>query len=626
MATVSAQVFLELLARDASPVEFERPILDARAAGADPDTMAALDQAKMLALAVSSTLRTHRRRAAELSGLFETARDLTALTRVDDVLEAIVRRSRQLLGRDVAYLTLNDDERGDTYMRVTDGSTSAEFQRLRLPMGAGLGGLVAQTATPYATTDYLADERFNHIEPIDSGVRDEGLVSILGVPLRLGSKVIGVLFAADRRPRPFAREEVALLSSLGAHAAVALDNARLLSETRAALTELESANARLRETTESMQRAADAHDRLTDLVLRGGGVDEVVRELAAVLGGEVFVVDPELRPVASSGGEPAESAPADLRGQAAQAGAAGRTVGGQGRYLVPVVAGTEGLGFLGLVQAAELDDAGRRILERGALVTALLLLFRRTVAEAESRGHRELFDDLLTAGEQDRDQLAERARLLGADLHRHHAVVVAETSGRRPSAGEAATFLAGTLGGLVSRVEGRLVFLIPSDDPGGVARVVRADLSRTLGCTVTAASAPAGVDPAGIPPAYAEAGRCLDALLALGREGEAAAADELGFFGLLLGGDRDVPAFVRQTLGPLLDYDERRGTDLVASLDAYFAHAGNLGRTASALTVHPNTVSQRLGRITQLLGEGWQQPERALEIHLALRLRGLTVA
>jgi DNA-binding PucR family transcriptional regulator len=624
MAAVSAEIFLELLARDASPVEFERPVLDARAEGADPQIVAGLDRAKVLALSISSTLRTHRRREAELSALFETANDLTALTKVDDVLEAIVRRARQLLGRDVTYLTLNDEERGDTYMRITNGSTSAEFQALRLPMGAGLGGLVAQTAKPYATTEYLKDERYRHTDAIDSGVQDEGLVSILGVPLRLGSRVIGVLYAADRRPRPFAHEEVALLSSLAAHAVVALDNARLLTETRHALHELEEVNARLQNTTVSMQRAAEAHDRLTELVLRGGGVDDVVRELAAVLGGgDVFVLDSDLRPFAASGTPANQEMGGDVEEHAAQALEAGRLVVRGDRSLVPVVAGTEGLGFLGVRRDRDLDDAERRILERGAQVTALLLLFRRTVAEAELRGHRELVDDLLTARSHDWENLAERARLLGADLDRDQVVVVVHTDSEKPNIGQVAAFTAGAAGGLVSRLEGRLVFLLPGDDAGSVAHSVRADLARTLGATVTAASAPCGADLAAIPQAYNQACRCLDALLALGREGDASAVTELGFFGLLLGGDQDVPAYVRATIGSVLDYDRRRGTDLVSTLGAYFAHGGNLARTGKELNVHTNTVSQRLGRIGQLLGEGWQEPERALEIHLALRLHRL---
>lgn len=76
-------------------------------------------------------LESRRRREAELSALYDTASDLAALTDLDELLTAIVRRARALLQSDVAYLSLNDDERGDTYMRVTDGATSAEFRPRR---------------------------------------------------------------------------------------------------------------------------------------------------------------------------------------------------------------------------------------------------------------------------------------------------------------------------------------------------------------------------------------------------------------------------------------------------------------------------------------------------------------
>ena len=112
------------------------------------------------------------------------------------------------------------------------------------------------------------------------------------MPLLLGKQVIGVLYAANRAVRPFAREDVALLVSLAAHAAIAIDNARLLSETQLALGELEAASELLRSHTENVERAADAHDRLTRIVLHGGGVDDVVREVREVLGGEVVVLDP----------------------------------------------------------------------------------------------------------------------------------------------------------------------------------------------------------------------------------------------------------------------------------------------------------------------------------------------
>ncbi|URN10659.1 helix-turn-helix domain-containing protein [Actinomadura madurae] len=131
-------------------------------------------------------------------------------------------------------------------------------------------------------------------------------------------------------------------------------------------------------------------------------------------------------------------------------------------------------------------------------------------------------------------------------------------------------------------------------------------------------------EPGGVASAHREAQRCADALLALGRRGDGAGASELGFVGLLVGDDRDVAGFLHGALGAVLEYDERRGTSLVQTLEAYFGTGGSLSRTAERLHIHVNTVSQRLERIARLLGDDWQTPERALELQLALRLHRLS--
>lgn len=81
--------------------------------------------------------------------------------------------------------------------------------------------------------------------------------------------------------------------------------------------------------------------------------------------------------------------------------------------------------------------------------------------------------------------------------------------------------------------------------------------------------------------------------------------------------------FVSRALGPLLEYDARRGTLLVETLRAYFAAGGNLSRAKEELHVHVNTVAQRLERVGQLIGTDWQRPDRGLELQLALHLHGL---
>ncbi|MFI9322895.1 helix-turn-helix domain-containing protein [Kitasatospora aureofaciens] len=623
---------LDLLASGAATEDFAEVLADARRRGASAGVLAEIDDATWQALRVHRTLRQHRRREAELTALFDTAGDLAASRDLDTVLQAIVRRARMLLGTDTAYLTLPDEAAGDTYMRVTDGSVSVLFQTLRLSLGDGLGGLVAQTARPYATPDYRTDERFHHTGTIDAGVLDEGLVAIIGVPLLLGGQVIGVLFAADRSPRAFSPDEVALLCTLAAHAAIALDTAKSLADTRAALAELNTANELVRAHSAAVQRAEQAHDRLTDLVLRGAEVPDVAAAVAHLLDGEIAVLDAEGEPLA---GRPAPAA--GLAGAAAASRAEGRSVRHGELWVCAVLAGHDTLGTLVLRGRPDLDDADRRLFERAGVVTALLLLLRRSVAETENRVRGELLTDLLTAPERDPAGLTARGRRLGVDLARPHLVLVAEPADRDDDdrgrlAGAARRYLFGSRG--VSAEHGEaVVLLVPvapgdTDDPEhtaeSTARHAAERLARLAGFPVTVGAGRSATGPAALAASYGEGLRCVRALRVLGRAGEGASARALGFLGVLLGDGHDVDGFVGAALGPLLAYDARRGTELVRTLRAYFDCGGSLTRAKDELHVHVNTVVQRLDRVEALLGRDWNQPERSLELQLALRLQLLS--
>jgi sugar diacid utilization regulator len=622
----SAAFYLELLAREAAAVEFERPLVEARSRGADPAEIAALDAQKATALQVRAILERRRRRQEELTALFETAGDLAACRDVDAVLGAIVHRTRQLVGADIAYLTFNDPERGDTYMRVTDGCVSAAFRRLRLPMGTGLGGLVAQSALPYVTANYAEDDRFRHTPTIDAAVDDEGLVAILGVPLLLGAQVLGVLYAGNRHPRAFSPEEVSLVASLAAHAAVALDTARLLEDTCRALEQLGETSRLLQHRSESVQRSAALHDRLTEVVLRGGSAEDVTGIVAGVLGGALRMVDADGHTVATSGTTGAERPLPGLAAALARSRTTGRAEPDGDTWVTAVVAGAEQLGALVLEGRPDLDEGDLHSFERAGLVTALLLLFRRSLVEAESRVRGELIDDLLSGtAVRDADGLRARARRVGADLDSPHVAAVARVTKdcERHRVTTAAAQLARRHAGLAGERDGDVVLVLPGSDPWPAAETLRRALA-TICDPVTIGAGGPGNGPVAIRAAVTEATQCIAALLALGNPGGTAGSGQLGFVGLLLGAGGDVSGFVDAAIGPVLTYDRHRGTRLARTLEEYFAHGSSLGRTAAALHVHVNTVTQRLNRLDQLLGDGWRQPERALEIQLALRVRRLT--
>jgi sugar diacid utilization regulator len=251
-----------------------------------------------------------------------------------------------------------------------------------------------------------------------------------------------------------------------------------------------------------------------------------------------------------------------------------------------------------------------------------VLLFGRSVAEAEERVGGELLSDLLESRDVDEVRLRERARRQRAEVDGPTGVAVALVDGvARHRAARVAARLAGELRGLAGEHDGRIVLVAPSEDPLLLAHQLHEREDAAGGrSTVGAAAASAG--PAGIAPAYLEARRCLDTLLTLGRDGQVSDPAGLGLARLLLGqnGPDELDAFIETMVGPVVAYDARRGTELVATLEAWFASGSRPAETAKRLHVHPNTVSQRLDRIGILLGDDWRDPGRGLDVQLALRL------
>ena len=134
----------------------------------DPSTAAA-------ARSLNARLREASRREGLLRVLYDTATDLTGIRDVEAVLKAIVRRTRSLIGSDIAYLSLNDYDSGESYIRVTDGAATALFRNIRMPLGEGVLGAVATGEAPSQSADYLVDQTKSHLESSDAAVAAEGV-------------------------------------------------------------------------------------------------------------------------------------------------------------------------------------------------------------------------------------------------------------------------------------------------------------------------------------------------------------------------------------------------------------------------------------------------------------------
>lgn len=585
--------WLELLLRDASAEELEQHRQALVAGGADVGA----DVDARHALQLHTLLRERALRAAELTALSQMAARLTSVRDLPELLTDVARLARQLLRTDVAYLALVDGEA--LRVKYFDGRLAPAFREIEVSMTSGLASRIASTGRPSWTSDYLADPSFEHAPSADELAGAEQLHGILGVPLHAQGTTLGVLFAGERSVRPFGDHEIALLAGLAGHAAVAIENARLFDAERRAAEELRASSS-------GVTRAIVLHERLTEAAVRGGGPADVVQALSEVLQVEVQLVDAQDVPVVGP------DLGADRPSQHF-AGGSRRTVvlaGDRTVVLCPVVAAEDYLGCLVVQGGAAADDAEVRLLERGALGIALSLVQERALQDAAVRSQGELLTALVEGGEP--DVLERRAAAMRVDLRKPHVVAVLEpeSNAGRSSCSE----LARRAGGLVVDRGSRTLLLVPAD----------ADLSLLSTAGTGGVSAPV-VGAAALPAAYASARRCLQALLALGRRAVVGGVDALGVYRFLLapGGTDEALHFVRQTVGPLLDHDHDRGTELARTLEEYLASGRQHTATAERLHIHPNTLYQRLNRISSILGEQWREPDPALDLLLALRLHRL---
>lgn len=200
------------------------------AAGLDPAQRAAVLAAVGGAAEEASRLR---QRGAELTALAESARILATATDVDAVLAHVVRMAHDLVLSDVAYLSAFDPQTGELRVRATHGVVTDDFARIHVPAGIGLASLIATTRRPQAIADYRASEAIAHSPQIDRAMEGEAIASIVGVPLIAGEELLGILFAGVRRRHEFRPAELAILSALADHAAIALSRSHSFRELRA---------------------------------------------------------------------------------------------------------------------------------------------------------------------------------------------------------------------------------------------------------------------------------------------------------------------------------------------------------------------------------------------------------
>src|SRR5580698_4273457 len=246
-------------------------------------------------------MRRPRRRATVgavsdgLSELYQVSQAVLSVNRqmsVRDVLQVIVRSARSLVGARYAALGVPDE--GDSFAEfVVDGMSAEQWQAIGpLPRRHGMLGVLLTEGKPERLADIRADPRF---EGWPAAHPD--MSHFLGVPVRDGDRVLGIIFAANKIPaaaasRGFTARDEEILSLFAAHAAIALTNARLYERSR-----------ELSVLQERSRLARELHDAVTQKLF---SIRAHARAAAVLAGREPFDPDrvqAEIETVATLGAE-----------------------------------------------------------------------------------------------------------------------------------------------------------------------------------------------------------------------------------------------------------------------------------------------------------------------------------
>jgi len=495
------------------------------------------------------------------------------------------------------------------------------------PVGNGLTGWVAKTRQSAVIRDKaLEDPRVNYVPELE----EEQFQSLVSVPIFARSReLIGVITLHAEAPHEFGRPDLEFVEHTAALVAGAVENATLYDQATARV-------ALLTQLSELAQGVA-ASPSLDELLPM---IADRTRMLLQAASTEVYLFDSAERLILHASSPPRSQArPLDAkhvwfrlidagRPGAKEAQALAEALWGEGvrgtPLFAPLVAGDERLGVLCVLTADGPGDAPS-VLSAIASQAAVAIKRLQLIDWLKEKNLVKDFFEALQREDADSDELRAQAARLHCDLDARQVVMhaVPWTEGPRSAGRRTARKPAEALADwrqVATRMESRLRAELPSAifdrREGSIRALLRlpADGSDLAGLVRRAYEVSGGTE-AG-PLAIGISNICQGASSFAHGFDEAASAAQVG---ALLRGAAGV--FSYEDLGPyryvltvdgmvrdryqdglerLVEYERRRGTELLGTLEAFLEHQGNIAQTARKLYMHPNTLRQRLVRIERV--------------------------
>jgi len=169
-------------------------------------------------------LSSQQREAGELAVFQELGKALTSSLQLDQVLRTIMEKIDEFLRPDNWSLLLLDEAKQELYFELAVGKASQALKDVRIKIGQGIAGWVAQHGEAVVVPDTSKDTRF--FGKVDEKTKME-TQSIVAVPVKFRDTCLGVIELINCfGPEGFDARDLSLLEALADFAAIALENAR----------------------------------------------------------------------------------------------------------------------------------------------------------------------------------------------------------------------------------------------------------------------------------------------------------------------------------------------------------------------------------------------------------------
>jgi PAS domain S-box-containing protein len=197
------------------------------------------DLARRVASAVDNArlYRMAERQRREAEVIVELARAINVSLDLATILQRVTEAAHELCGCDRAAAALRDADSDAMVVRYRAGGGQAGSEAIRIEPGRGAGGQVLATGRPVRTpAGVSAASDGSRPEP------DPDAAATLVVPIAIGDRIEGLLYASHRTARAFSDRDEAILLRLAEHAAIAIRNVQLLARAEGARVDAEAAN------------------------------------------------------------------------------------------------------------------------------------------------------------------------------------------------------------------------------------------------------------------------------------------------------------------------------------------------------------------------------------------------